>query len=143
MYPAAADHVNAEIKAFLDHFAAARTIVVDAAQAQPRKRSEEEKTAMLELFEKEVEEQTADFNRIAEEREAAKATREESKATAFEDVETARTAYTEELKELVLAERNGYREKIDSRKEKETAMVELIKQDKEKDTMPRPDVKAL
>lgn len=32
---------------------------------------------------------------------------------------------------------------IESRKEKETAMVEMIKQDKEKDTMPRPDIKAL
>lgn len=142
-YPVAADHVNAEIKEFLDHFAAARKIVIEAVQAEPRKRSEEEKDAMKELFDKDSSEQQATFTQIADEREAAKATREESKATAFEDIEGARAAYTEELKELVLTERNGYRDKIETRKEKETAMIDQFKQEKDKDTMPRPDVKAL
>lgn len=54
-----------------------------------------------------------------------------------------RGTYKDDLKQLVLEERNGYRDKIEARKSKETDLVELIKQDKDKDTMPRPDVAAL
>lgn len=54
-----------------------------------------------------------------------------------------RGTYKDDLKQLVLEERNGYRDKIEARKAKESDLVDLIKQDKEKETMPRPDVNAL
>jgi hypothetical protein len=143
VYPVSGDHVNTEIKQFLDHFAAARKLIVEAVQEAPRKRTEEEKAAQKELFDKEIEEQSTDFSKIADDREADKDTREKEKETAFKEIEDVRGAYTEQLKELVLETRNGYRDMIEKRKEKESTMVDLFQQDKEKDTMPRPDVKTL
>lgn len=54
-----------------------------------------------------------------------------------------REEYKDNLKTIVLGERNGYRDKIEARKDKESAMIELFKQDKDKDTMPRADINAL
>lgn len=51
VYPQAENHVNNDIKEFLDHFASSRKIIGDSCEGkEPRKRSDEEKEQILEDF---------------------------------------------------------------------------------------------
>jgi hypothetical protein len=47
-YPKAENHVNSEIKDFLDHFASSRKIILE--EKESRKRDEEEKQQILDSF---------------------------------------------------------------------------------------------
>lgn len=61
VFPVAANHVNQEIKAFLEHFASFRMITIPEVSKEPRKRSDEEKDVILDEFETEVKKQESTF----------------------------------------------------------------------------------
>jgi hypothetical protein len=61
VFPVAQNHVNKEIKDFLEHFASFRMITIPEVSKDPRKRSEEEKSAILDDFENEVKQQESTF----------------------------------------------------------------------------------
>jgi len=59
-----------------------------------------------------------------------KETRQAERDEAFKDMDENRTGYKGDMNKLILEERNQYRDMIDSRNEKQGALVELIRQDK-------------
>ena len=129
-YPKAEDHYNDEIHSFLQHFGSARKIEQGkAASAEPRKRSDSEKKGMLEEFESARTAETESFGKIAAEREHMKESRQAEREGAFRDTDTAREAYKVSVSST-MDERNKYRDGIDARKAKESALLDLIGQDK-------------
>ena len=143
VFPEAFNHVNNEIKEFLEHFASSRKITIEAVSKEPRKRSDEQKAEIQQVFDEKVSAEKETFTKISEDREQAKEKRADERELAFKDMDDGRSGYKDDLRQLILEERNGYRDKIDTRKQKESDLVEQIKQDKDKDTMPRPDVAGL
>lgn len=59
-----------------------------------------------------------------------KETRQAERDEAFKDMEEKRGDYKTGMTKLVFEDRNQYREMIDSRTEKQGALIELIRQDK-------------
>ena len=112
------------------HFGSARRIVQGAEGAgAARKRSDSEKQAILAEFEASTTAESEAFSKITEEREKMKEKRPAERATAFQDTDAAREQY----KAAVIAtmeERNKYRDGIDARKAKESALLDLIGQEK-------------
>jgi hypothetical protein len=47
------------------------------------------------------------------------------------------------LNKIVLEERNGYRDKIEARKDKESALLAMVRTDPGAEGMPKADVNAL
>lgn len=129
--PQAENHVNSDIKEYLDHFASSRKIIGDTSNGkEPRKRSDEEKEQILEDFNSEQTAESESFQQIANEREQMKETRQAEREEAFKDMDDSRGGYKSDMNKLIYEERNQYRDMIDSRNEKQGALVELIKQDK-------------
>ena len=56
--------------------------------------------------------------------------RQQEREEAFKDIEKNRLNYKEDLKQVVMKERNQYREMIEGRKDKELALLDMIRQDK-------------
>jgi len=54
-----------------------------------------------------------------------------------------REEYKQDLNKIILEDRNGYRDKIEARKDKETALLNMIKTDTGAEIMPKADVNAL
>lgn len=59
-----------------------------------------------------------------------KETRQAERDEAFKDMDDFRGSYKQDMNKLIYEERNQYRDMIDSRMEKQLALVELIRQDK-------------
>ena len=130
-YPLAENHVNNDIMEFLDHFASSRKIIEETADDQEtRKRSDEEKEQILEDFNSEQTAESESFQQIGNEREQMKETRQAEREEAFKDMDEQRGGYKGDMNKLIYEERNQYRDMIDSRNEKQGALVELLRQDK-------------
>jgi len=67
--------------------------VIDEVSEVPQKRSEEEKTSILEKFDTDVQQQESTFTQIAEDREALKEKMSLEITKAFSDLEEAREEY--------------------------------------------------
>lgn len=59
-----------------------------------------------------------------------KETRQAERDEAFKDMDDARGGYKGDMNKLIYEDRNQYRDMIDSRNEKQGALVDLIRQDK-------------
>lgn len=95
VYPKAEDHINNEIKDFLEHFASSRKIILDAKEA--RKRDEDEKTKILDGFSSEMTAESESFAQIAQEREQMKEERQKEREEAFMDMDEFRGNYKTEM----------------------------------------------
>lgn len=130
-YPKSDDHVNTEIKDFLEHFASSRKIIVTPrSQKDAYMRSEDEKAKILESFSDAMTAETSEFQKISEEREKMKESRQTEREEAFKDVEDERDGLKENLKKIIYEDRAGYRDMIEARKDKEIALLELVRLDK-------------
>jgi hypothetical protein len=129
-YPVALDHFNDEIASFLEHFDSDRKIVETLGpKGQARKRDDTEKAKIHEDFESARTAETENFNQIAQEREQMKDSRQKVREEAFKDTDGARDGYKQSLT-ATMEGRNKYRDMIESRKAKESALLDLIGQDK-------------
>ena len=59
-----------------------------------------------------------------------KETRQAEREEAFKDMDDSRVGYKGDMNKLIFEERNQYRDMIDSRNEKQGALVELIRLEK-------------
>jgi len=129
-YPAAQDHFNDDIARFLEHFDSSRKIVQTlGAKVQARKRDDAEKAKILEDFESARTAETENFSQIGQDREQMKESRQKVREEAFQDTDGARDGYKQGLS-TTMEDRNKYRDMIESRKAKESALLDLIGQDK-------------
>lgn len=129
-FPIAQDHSNCEIKDFLEHFSSSRKIAVSPpAGAQPRERNTSEKEKILQDFNSEMTAESESFQQISDEREKLKEMRQAERDEAFKDMDESRDQFKTVVNEI-MDDRNKYRDMIENRKEKEVALLELIKQDK-------------
>ena len=117
-YPKEEDHVNSEIKEFLDHFQSNRRIVIEPKPKEElRKREDEEKQKILDDFTKAQEAETEEFTQISDVRQKMKDDRQAERETAFKDLDENRGSYCTQVTEIMTS-RNGYRDKIEGRHEK-------------------------
>lgn len=67
------------------------------------------------------------FQEMSSQREKMKERRQQEREEAFKDIEKYRTNYKDDLKQVVMKERNLYREMIEGRKDKEIALLDMIR----------------
>ena len=95
IFPKAEEHINTQIKEFLDHFASSRKIIQSAQEA--RKRPDEEKEKIQAEFESAMTAETDEFLGISEAREKLKEERPTEREQAFKDMDDFRNEYKEAL----------------------------------------------
>merc|ERR1712086_741105 len=127
-YPKAEDHVNSEIKDFLEYFSSSRKITTaPPSNTAAFKRSDDDKSKILEEFSAATTAESSQFSQISEEREQMKERRQGEREEAFKDVEEEREKLKESFQTIIYEDRAKYRSTIEDRKDKEAAVAEKNK----------------